>query len=154
MILKTAPHRILFTNRIKHNQKLNIKAFVCFCHILFLPNCCMCTPPPLNPASTPLSKPFSLHLSISWVIIPVIQWRHHSAAESSMLFCRAPLSVRHAANSRPLEACCHFHSQISLLQRNGSHIIPHPTWCAELNTSLPVFTGWLISLHKDWWTPI
>lgn len=150
-----APHRIPFTNRIEHHQKPNIKAFVCFCHILFLPNCCMCTPPPLNPASTPLPN---LSLSISppaveslfllfseGIIVPL---------KAACCFCRAPLSVRHAANSRPLEACCHFHSQIWLLQRNGSHIIPHPTWCAELNTPLLVFTAWLLSLHKDWWTPI
>lgn len=155
LTLKRALHRIIFTNRIKHDRKQHKSLLCMFVFFLFEIVMC-CTPPPLSPATFLLPPPNSSSLRLScssWFIIPVIQWSHHSAAESSMLFCRVPLSARHAANSRPLEACFHFHSQIWLLQRNGSHIIPHPTRCAELNTSLLVVTAWLNCLHKDWWTP-
>lgn len=158
MTLKRAPHRIIFTELARSEAW---KPFACLFFFLFFPLfqiVIRCTPPPLRPASflpppPPPTLSLSISLAASWFIIPVIQRSHHSAAESGVLFRRVPLSARRAANSRPLEACCHFHSQIWLLQRNGSHIAPHPTRRAELNTSLLVVTAWLICLHKDWWTP-
>lgn len=80
--------------------------------------------------------------------MPVIQWRRHSAAESSMLFAGHQRRLCLRGTLLPaglLDACCHFHSQIWLLRRNESHIIPHPTWGAEMNISLLLFTARLIS---------
>lgn len=59
----------------------------------------------------------------------------------------APLSWRHAATSRLSDACCHFHSQIWLLQWNESHIITLHVGCrSEYPPPSPFLTAWFISL--------
>lgn len=50
----------------------------------------------------------------------------------------APLSARHAANSRPPVACCRFHSQnLIAAEKRGSRISARHTWREEMQSSPP-----------------